>query len=431
MKNLKWFTFITLLLGLTGILYGQMPFIGSIDVSPYSVITGDLQLDDSNNTDELTITWDDNDTSDRTLGLKVNGANAVLQVEGVTAVIDQDLSADASPLWADIVLTDEGELRLREASGGGVNYTGFKAPAALAGNVIYDMPDADGNAGEVLSTNGGLALSWIAPLINPMTAVNDVIVGGAGGAVTRVDTDLLGNVAASLGTQVVTFDFTAGADEDIVEWNAHTLANWDRIYFTNAGGSLPAEISSNTLYYVINETANYFQVTATLGGAILEFTDDGAATSTVYYGGLLVREEIVTARFSSDDTDAYNGVANVVDFETTDWDSYGAVSAGPWKFNIPRTGTYIVCTYVQSGAMNVAAGNNFYIAIYIDGGEEIRISQKEMTDGENSVFVSLSGCGDVQVAEGSFLQLAITTPLALTLNGNVKHNWVTIRRVGD
>lgn len=53
------------------------------------------------------------------------------------------------------------ELRLLEPSAGGTSYTGFKAPA-LAGNVIYTLPTADGASGEVLSTNGSGALSWTA-----------------------------------------------------------------------------------------------------------------------------------------------------------------------------------------------------------------------------------------------------------------------------
>ena len=51
------------------------------------------------------------------------------------------------------------ELRIREPSGGGTSYTGFAAPA-LAGNIIYTLPIADGGAGEFLSTDGGGVLSW-------------------------------------------------------------------------------------------------------------------------------------------------------------------------------------------------------------------------------------------------------------------------------
>jgi hypothetical protein len=65
------------------------------------------------------------------------------------------------------------ELRFYE----GVNYVGFEAPA-LAGDQIWVLPAADGGAGEVLSTNGGGILSWIAAgggMVNPMTTLGDII----------------------------------------------------------------------------------------------------------------------------------------------------------------------------------------------------------------------------------------------------------------
>jgi len=51
------------------------------------------------------------------------------------------------------------ELRLREPSGGGASYVGFKSPA-LAATTVYTLPDADGGAGKFLQTDGSLVLSW-------------------------------------------------------------------------------------------------------------------------------------------------------------------------------------------------------------------------------------------------------------------------------
>lgn len=51
------------------------------------------------------------------------------------------------------------EVRFLEPSAGGSSYTGFKAPA-LAGNVVYTLPTADGTTGQVLSTDGSAVLSW-------------------------------------------------------------------------------------------------------------------------------------------------------------------------------------------------------------------------------------------------------------------------------
>lgn len=50
-------------------------------------------------------------------------------------------------------------LKFKE-TGGGSNYTAFQAPSSLTGDVTFTLPDGDGNAGQVLSTNGSGTLSW-------------------------------------------------------------------------------------------------------------------------------------------------------------------------------------------------------------------------------------------------------------------------------
>lgn len=51
------------------------------------------------------------------------------------------------------------ELRLKEPSGSGANYTAFKAQAQSA-DITYTLPAADGTSGYVLTTNGSGSLSW-------------------------------------------------------------------------------------------------------------------------------------------------------------------------------------------------------------------------------------------------------------------------------
>ena len=79
------------------------------------------------------------------------------------------------------------DLRLLEGSGGGTNFTGFKAPATLAADVVYTMPSADGASGEALTTNGSKTLSWSAGG------------GGGGSGPERLYTNLVdaGNVSTS------------------------------------------------------------------------------------------------------------------------------------------------------------------------------------------------------------------------------------------
>lgn len=78
------------------------------------------------------------------------------------------------------------ELRIMEPSGSGSNYTAFKAQAQ-SGNVTYTLPDADGDADDVLKTDGSGNLSWTPQSggsgFDPSTGVQlfeDFVSGGNG-----------------------------------------------------------------------------------------------------------------------------------------------------------------------------------------------------------------------------------------------------------
>lgn len=55
-----------------------------------------------------------------------------------------------------------GQLRFREPSGSGSNYTAFKAQAQ-SGDITYTLPPDDGDAGEFLKTDGSGSLTWEVP----------------------------------------------------------------------------------------------------------------------------------------------------------------------------------------------------------------------------------------------------------------------------
>jgi hypothetical protein len=59
------------------------------------------------------------------------------------------------------LIPSTGELRFSEVGSNGTNYVGFKAPSSILANKIWILPSADGTSGQVLSTNGSGALSWV------------------------------------------------------------------------------------------------------------------------------------------------------------------------------------------------------------------------------------------------------------------------------
>ena len=73
-----------------------------------------------------------------------------------------DLGSGASR-WQDIFLSGNasvaGQVQFVE-TGGGTDYVGFQAPAAVTANQIWTLPAADGTSGQALVTDGSGALSW-------------------------------------------------------------------------------------------------------------------------------------------------------------------------------------------------------------------------------------------------------------------------------
>ena len=88
------------------------------------------------------------------------------------------------------------------------------------------------------------------------------------------DTTLL--LSASVGA------FTADNTTDTFTLAAHGLANGTPVQVRNSGGALPAGLSIDTEYYIINTAANTFQLSATVGGAAINITDNGSGTHTIY-----------------------------------------------------------------------------------------------------------------------------------------------------
>jgi hypothetical protein len=74
--------------------------------------------------------------------------------------------------------------------------------------------------------------------------------------------------------------FTADAATDTLGAASHGYPAGAKIALENEGGALPAPLAAATAYYVVNPTANAFQVALTEGGAPVNLT--GAGTGTHY-----------------------------------------------------------------------------------------------------------------------------------------------------
>lgn len=74
-------------------------------------LTGTVAIKDTNNSHDLNLYWNENDTSDRILYFLVNGANRTINLSGnltieSASIVNQDLTIDASPTFEDLTVSN-------------------------------------------------------------------------------------------------------------------------------------------------------------------------------------------------------------------------------------------------------------------------------------------------------------------------------------
>jgi hypothetical protein len=104
------------------------------------------------------------------------GAINVAPTAVVTAAEDQDITL--SPVGTgSLIVTNNFQLNaqndLRFADSDSSNYVGFQAPATVAADVVWTLPNADGSNRQTLTTNGSGTLSWQTPTITVTDNTSD------------------------------------------------------------------------------------------------------------------------------------------------------------------------------------------------------------------------------------------------------------------
>ena len=105
--------------------------------------------------------WNNVFTNNLTVGTNVTlGSNCGTSTVTVNGVLTQNCETNylnAVTQW------NRTELRFSPTStpAAGSTFVGFQAPATIAANVVWSLPNVDGSPGQVLSTDGGGNLSWV------------------------------------------------------------------------------------------------------------------------------------------------------------------------------------------------------------------------------------------------------------------------------
>jgi hypothetical protein len=90
--------------------------------------------------------------------------NEKTSAAGVTidGVLLKDTTVTANTVKASGTSSSQGEVQFFEDTDNGTNYVALKAPASVASNVTWTLPNADGTADQVLKTDGSGNLGWAA-----------------------------------------------------------------------------------------------------------------------------------------------------------------------------------------------------------------------------------------------------------------------------
>ena len=145
----------------------------------------------------------------------------------------------------DLNILAQGDLRLQDASGG--QYIAIQAPATVASNVTLTLPADDGNADQVLATNGSGVLSWVTSggLYNAWLVKTT--------AYTMLSGDqIVGNHASSAFTLTLPASPSAGAVVTVKNVGTATITigrNSEKINSLDQDGELVTG-ASGTLVYV-------------------------------------------------------------------------------------------------------------------------------------------------------------------------------------
>ena len=168
--------------------------------------------------------------------------------DGVTVLAQSVFNSIKSYIDDSLSPLSTTEVRVLEPPASGTNYTALKSPA-MAGNVTYTFPAADGSSGQALTTNGSGTLSWAAAGATPYALAGGRLTLTSGTPVTTSDVTgagtlyytpyTSGQIALYSGSAWVVYTFT----ERSLSLTLTSGKNYDVFLYDNSG-TLTLELSA-------------------------------------------------------------------------------------------------------------------------------------------------------------------------------------------
>ncbi|MFM8832998.1 MAG: beta strand repeat-containing protein [Cytophagales bacterium] len=289
------------------------------------------------------------------------------------------------------------------------NFATARANLAL-GSVAYTWPAANGTG--VLTNNGSGTLTWGSTLTNPMTAPNDMIVGGAAGASTRLAAPGNNQVLTSNGSGAVTW-----APQSTFMTNPLTT-NGDIIY---AVGTTPTRLATASGFLKGGAVPSYSAVglaTADVTGT-LPVGSGGTGITTFGTGGLLYASGATTMGTIGNGT---AGQMLLVTGTTPTWQSMSGDGA------INGVGTFTLSNSAATGstivtAINASTGSTLGARVLPTFGTQNVSTTGTLTAG-NTTVAQLAVSGPTTTINGATLSWpAANAAGVLTNNGTGTLTW--------
>jgi len=133
--------------------------------------------------------------------------------------------------------------------------------------------------------------------------------------------------------------WTGSAAADTLTKTSHGLTDTTPVCCRSVGGTLPAPLLEDRMYYIVSKTTDTVKLAYTSGGAAIDLTTDGTGTLQLWTGN----------------ANTASGVVNVLDDVTTDiWatgDAAVLVDAGPQNYNQLRANL----SDIAAGTMTLSA----------------------------------------------------------------------------
>lgn len=121
--------------------------------------TPDISIQDGTTAQKGAVQLEDSTSSTSTTTAATPNA-----VKSAYDLANAALPQSGGALTGDLTLNAQSDLRFADADSS--NWVAFQAPATVASNVTWTLPDADGTADQVLKTDGSGVLGWVSPSVS-------------------------------------------------------------------------------------------------------------------------------------------------------------------------------------------------------------------------------------------------------------------------